>query len=123
MNTPSHITDDTFELYNLRVEISEKSGRIIGKHKIGDYFDVIGEDIFIPAGQGFSLYAIASLLPLLPAKQRQNHPNDFMETDDFVADPDANSQAIYQIKRIGKTIFHHNDISATPLLHSHHSHA
>jgi len=115
MNYHPNITGDTFELYNLRVEISEKSGRIIGKHKIGDYFEVIGEDIFFPAGQGFSMYALSSILPLLPAKQRQNHPNDFMETDDLIADPDANSQAIYQIQRSGKTVFKHADVSANPL--------
>lgn len=115
MNSHPNITDDKFELYNLRVEISDKSGRIIGKHKIGDYFEVIGEDIFLPEGQGFSLYALSSILPLLPAKQRQNHPNDFMETDDYIADPDANSQAIYQIRRTGKTVFSHADVSANPL--------
>ena len=120
MNAIHHNSGNTFELYNLRVEISEKSGRIIGKHSIGDYFDVIGEDIFLPQGQGFSLYAIASLLPLLPAKQRQNHPHDFMETDDYVADPDANSKAIYRIRRTGKTVFHHEDISANPLSTSPH---
>lgn len=115
MNHQSHNTGDTFELHNLRVEISQKSGRIIGKHAIGDYFDVIGEDIFLPPGQGFSLYAIAALLPLLPAKQRQNHPHDFMETDDYVADPDANSQAVYRIRRTGTTTFSHAAVSANPL--------
>jgi uncharacterized repeat protein (TIGR04076 family) len=110
MNTSAK-QNDAFELYNLRVEISKKSGRIIGKHKIGDYFEVIGEDIFLPEGQGFSLYAIASLLPLLPAKQRQNHPNDFMETDDYIADPDANCKAVYRIRRTGKTVFRHQDVS------------
>lgn len=115
MNHSSVDTADTFELYNLRVEISERSGTIIGKHKIGDYFDVIGEDIFMPDKQGFSLYAIAALLPLLPAKQRMNHSNDFMETDEFIADPDANSKAVYRIRRTGKTTFSHADVSATPL--------
>ncbi len=114
MNSYSNNIGDTFELYNLRVEISEKSSRIIGKHKVGDYFEVIGEDIFLPAGQGFSLYALAAILPLLPAKQRQNHSNDFMETDDFIADPDANSKAIYQIRRTGKTTFSHNHVSGEP---------
>lgn len=115
---PSHSTspkDDSFELYNLRVEIAPESGRIIGKHAIGDYFEVIGEDIFFPPKQGFSMYALSSLLPLLPAKQRQNHPHDFMESDDLIADPDVNSGAIYRISRTGKTIFKHADISAVPL--------
>ena len=118
MNKPSHTTDDSFTLYNLRVELCDRSTNIIGKHAIGDYFDVIGEDIFIPAGQGFSLFALASLLPLLPAKQRQNHPNDFMESDDYIADPDANSGAVYRIRRTGKTTFRHAEVSANPVPHS-----
>ena len=115
MSTTPHTPTETFELYDLRVEISERSGRIVGKHAVGDYFDVVGEDIFLPAGQGFSLYAIAALLPLLPAKQRRNHPNDFMESDDYVADPDANSRAVYRIRRTGTTTFKHADVSANPL--------
>ena len=115
MNSPSPQHGDTFELYNLRVEISERSGHIIGKHQVGEYFEVIGEDIFFPAGQGFSLYALAALLPLLPAKQRKNHPHDFMETDEYVADPDANSQAIYRIRRTGTTVFRHTEVSGNPL--------
>ncbi|MBI3336653.1 TIGR04076 family protein [Candidatus Peregrinibacteria bacterium] len=113
------LANDSFELFNLRVEISKESGRIIGKHRIGDYFDVIGEDIFLPAGQGFSLYALASLIPLLPAAQRQNHPCDFFETDHLVADPDVNCKAIYYIRRTGKTRFSHTDVSANPLSHPH----
>ena len=77
----------TFELYNLRVEISDRSGPIIGRHKVGDYFEVIGEDIFLPPGQGFSIYSLAALLPLLPAKQRPTDPNDWMSTDAEVACP------------------------------------
>ena len=115
MTSPSIATNDSFTLYNLRVELCDRSKNIIGKHAIGDCFDVIGEDIFLPAGQGFSLYALASLLPLLPAKQRQNHPNDFMESDDYIADPDTNSGAIYRIKRTGTTVFHHADVSANPI--------
>ena len=104
-NQPS----DAFTLFNLRVEIDPSSTNIIGKHSIGDYFEVIGEDIFFPEDQGFSLYALSSILP---AKQRQNHPHDFMETDYLIADPDANSDAVYRITRIGKTVFRHSEVSA-----------
>lgn len=103
-----------FELFNLRVEICDRSGPIIGNHKIGDYFEVIGEDIFLPAGQGFSLYALAALLPLLPAKQRPTHDNDWMSSDEFVADPDPNCKAVYRIVRTGKTVFRRAEVTATP---------
>lgn len=104
-----------FELYNLRVEISERSGKIIGKHKIGDYFEVVGEDIFFPPNQGFSLYALSSILPLLPAKQRVTDLNDWMTSDEYVADPDPNCQALYKITRTGKTLFRRADVTVTPL--------
>jgi uncharacterized repeat protein (TIGR04076 family) len=104
----------TFELYNLRVEISDRSGPIVGKHKVGDYFEVVGEDLFLPPGQGFSLYALAALLPLLPAKQRPTHANDWMSSDEYVADPDPNCKAVYRITRTGKTTFRRGDVTATP---------
>jgi uncharacterized repeat protein (TIGR04076 family) len=104
----------TFELYNLRVEISDKSGPIVGRHKVGDYFEVIGEDVFFPPGQGFSLYALAALLPLLPAKQRPTHENDWMTSDEYVADPDPNCKAVYRITRTGRTVFRRCDTTATP---------
>lgn len=109
MSTPP--LNDSFTLYNLWVEISDKSGNIIGIQKIDDYFEVIGEDIFLPPDQGFSLYALSAILPLLPAKQRQNHPYDFMKTDEYIADPDFNWEAVYKISRIGTTTFRHTEVS------------
>ncbi len=108
-------SSDNFTLFTLRVEIDQLSKNIIGNHSIGDYFEVIGEDIFLPHGQGFSLYALASLLPLLSAKQRQNSRNDFMETDDLVADPDVNSGAVYRIIRTGEKTFRHRDVSGNSI--------
>jgi uncharacterized repeat protein (TIGR04076 family) len=104
----------SFELYNLRVEISDRSGPIVGRHAIGDHFEVIGEDIFLPPGQGFSLYALAALLPLLPAKQRATHDNDWMTSDEYVADPDPHCKAVYRITRTGKTVFRRGDVTVTP---------
>ena len=49
-----------------------------------------GEMLHLPPGQGFSIYSLAALLPLLPAKQRATHPNDWMSTDAEVACPDPN---------------------------------
>lgn len=105
----------SFTLYNLKVEISDRSGKIIGKHKVGDYFEVIGEDIFIPENQGFSLYAIGALLPLLAAKQRITDKNDWMETDEYIADPDPHCKAVYRIIRTGKTTFNRAETTDVPL--------
>ena len=113
--TESSSAQASFELYDLRVEVSEKSGTIIGNHKIGDYFEVRGEDIFIPEGQGFSMYAIGALLPLLAAKQRMTDPLDWMSSDEYIADPDPNCQAVYRIVRLEKRTFNRSDVTAVPL--------
>lgn len=112
MHSPAN---DTFELYDLRVEIAPESGPIVGKHAVGEYFEVRGEDIFLPPGQGFSLYALGAIIPLLAAKQRMSQPNDFYEKDDLlIADPDVHSKAVYRVTRTGTRTFRHADVSGAP---------
>jgi hypothetical protein len=65
-----------FELYDLRVEvIGPPDRRIYCGARPGDYFELHGEMLRLPPGQGFSIYSLAALLPLLPAKQRMTDPN------------------------------------------------
>jgi uncharacterized repeat protein (TIGR04076 family) len=107
--------DDSFELYDLRVEVVAGTGRMMGDYQPGDHFILSGEMMTLPAGQGFSIYALAALLPLLPAKQRETHANDWMTTDIDIAGPDPNCGARYRITRIGKRRFRHGETSAVPL--------
>ena len=102
---------DEFTLFDLRVEVVESRGRMICNHKIGDYFELSGEDISLPQGQTFPLYPLAALLPLLPAKQRETHHNDWMTTDTDVACPDPLCGAIFRITRTGTRTFRHRDVS------------
>ena len=102
---------DEFTLFDLRVEVVESRGRMICNHKIGDYFELSGEDISLPQGQTFPIYPLAALLPLLPAKQRETHHNDWMTTDTDVACPDPLCGAIFRITRIGTRTFRHRDVS------------
>ncbi len=108
-------TADTFELYDLRVEVAECCGRMVCNHAIGDYFELSGENLSFPPGQTFPIYPLAALLPLLPAKQRQTEPNDWMTTDTDVACPDPRCGAIFRISRTGKRTFRHGEVTATPL--------
>ena len=65
------MADDRFELYDLRVEVVAPEGAtILAMRRPGDCFEVRGEMLHFPPGQGFSIYSLAALLPLLPAKQR-----------------------------------------------------
>lgn len=54
-------------------------------------------------------------MPLLPAKQRETDPSDFMSTDIDVACPDPNCGAIFRIKRIRKRVFKHKEVTVVPL--------
>lgn len=107
--------NDNFELYNLKVEVNGSDKPMVCKHKIGDYFLVVGEDIIFPANNSFSLYALSAILPLLPAKQRELHQNDWMLSDALIACPDPNCGARFKITRIGKQVFSHKECTIVPI--------
>ena len=110
------MADDTFELYDLRVEVVAPPGAKIQCHaRPGDWFELRGEMLHLPPGQGFSIYSLAALLPLLPAKQRPTHPNDWMSTDAEVACPDPNCPTRFHITRLGRRVFSHAETTAVPL--------
>ena len=84
-------------------------------HRVGDWFRVSGENLTLPPGQGFSIYALAALLPLLPAKQRPTAMNDWMTTDAEVACPDPHCGARFRITRLRTRVFRHGEVTAVPL--------
>lgn len=108
--------DDGFDLWDLRVEVVAPPGaRLYCGAAIGDYFELQGETLVLPPGQGFSIYSLAALLPLLPAKQRPTDPNDWMTTDAEVACPDPNCPSRFRITRTRLRRFRHSDTTAVPL--------
>lgn len=107
--------NDEFELWNLRVEVVGDPEAMVCGHEVGDYFEVSGENLSFHAGQSFSMYALAAILPLLPAKQRMTHDHDWMTTDAEIACPDPNCGARFRIMRTGKTTFRHSETTVVPL--------
>ncbi len=106
---------DSFELFDLKVEVTAPLGKpIYCGAKAGDYFELKGEMLYLPPGQGFSIYSLAALLPLLPAKQRPTHPNDWMTSDAEVACPDPNCPTRFRISRTGTRRFSHAATTAVP---------
>ena len=105
-----------FHLFDLRIEVEQHDGLpMICNHKVGDSFELRGENLSLPKGQTFPLYSLAALIPLLPAKQRPTHPNDWMTTDTVVACPDPNCGGRFRIRRIGESVYNHADVTAVPL--------
>lgn len=107
--------DDAFELFDLQVEVIATDRPMVCSHKPGEAFAVRGENLVFAANQAFSMYALAALLPLLPAKQRPTHGNDWMTTDAEIACPDPNCGARFRITRTGTRRFRHQDVTVVPL--------
>jgi uncharacterized repeat protein (TIGR04076 family) len=106
---------DTFELYDLKITVEEIRGQCTCNHKLGDCFELKGGKLSLPPGQSFCLYALQSVIPLLPAKQRATHPNDWMSTDSRVTCPDPLCGLIMRIDRVAPRTVHHDFVSAVPL--------
>ena len=114
MNEPE--TDESFELWDLRVEAVVPPGaKVYCGARAGDYFELKGEMLTLPPGQGLSIYSLAAVLPLLAAKQRPTHPNDWMTTDAEIACPDPNCQSRLRIVRTGLRRFRRSETTAVPL--------
>jgi uncharacterized repeat protein (TIGR04076 family) len=107
--------DDSFELWDLKVEVIQGAQPMVCDHAEGSGFEVHGENLVFEPGQTFPLYPLAALLPLLPAKQRDTHPHDWMTTDSDIACPDPNCGGIFRITRTGRRRFHHADVTTVPL--------
>lgn len=108
-------TADTFLLYDLRVDVLATERPMVCGHRAGDWFEVHGEMLRFPDGQGFPLYPLAALLPLLPAKQRETAPADWMTTDAEIACPDPHCGARFRITRIGRRTFRHDEVTVVPM--------
>lgn len=100
--------DDTFQLFDLKVEVEAGDKPMVCSHHVGDHFFVIGENlVFPPECASFSMYSLSALLPLLPAKQRPLHRNDWMLSDSVIACPDPNCGARFRITRLRPHDFSH----------------
>ncbi len=108
--------DDGFDLFDLRVDMVVPEGvPIYCGAKPGDYFELRGEMLTLPPNQGISIYSLAAVLPLLAAKQRLTHANDWMTTDTEIACPDPNCGSRLRIRRMGLRRFSHAATTAVPL--------
>ena len=98
------MSESRTELYDLRVTVERIEGRSVCGLEVGDSFELRGSSrLTIPAGRHFCLYALQAVLPLLPAKQRELAPGDWLERDTLVACPDPDERVIMRIERIGRS--------------------
>jgi uncharacterized repeat protein (TIGR04076 family) len=98
------LPSDRFRLANLRVTVVAVEGRSVCGLRVGDFFEVTESSrLRIPDGKHFCLFALAAVLPLLPAKMRALDPADWLAQDSLVACPDPDERVILRIERTGET--------------------
>jgi uncharacterized repeat protein (TIGR04076 family) len=108
--------------------------RMICGAKDGDYFTLQGEMLYLPPGQGISIYSLGefdddstlklqaaqhrltgAVLPLLAAKQRFTHTNDWMTSDAEIACPDPHCRSRLKIVRTSVRTFSHSQVTVVPV--------
>ena len=91
-------------LYDLRVVVERIEGRSVCGMRAGDWFELTeSSHLRTCPGRFFCVYALAAVLPLLAAKQRQLSPGDWLDHDNLVACPDPDERLIMRIERTGRS--------------------
>ncbi len=94
-------------MHQLKVTVKKVMGTCTATPSVkpGDYFTVTNGDIRIPEGGFICLWALQSLMPLLPAKEREiaeEEDEDWMWRVHHAQCPDPNGRVIFRIERTGK---------------------
>ena len=102
---------DQFELYDLSIVVEKIEGNCTCNMHVGDQVCMKGGKISLPTNADFCLYALQAAIPLLPAKQRKNHPADWMETDAHIVCPDPECKLLIRIRRGDLRVLEHDGVS------------
>jgi uncharacterized repeat protein (TIGR04076 family) len=79
---------------------------------VGDYFEVTESSrLRLPPGKHFCIYALQSVLLLLPARQRELDQADWMSRDTLIACPDPDERLIMKVERIGRRRLNTDDLT------------
>ena len=99
-------------LHDLRVTVERIEGRSVCGMRVGDWFELTeSSHLRTCPGRFFCVYALAAVLPLLAAKQRELSPGDWLEHDSLVACPDPDERLIMRIERTGRSEVALNDVT------------
>ena len=107
--------NDQFELYDLALVVEEIRGTVPVNMHVGDCVWRRSGKVAAAGRTGFLSVCVQAAIPLLPAKQRHNHPADWMETDALVTCPDPACGLIMRIERTGSRRLHHADVSVVEI--------
>jgi len=88
-------------MYDLKIVVEEVRGFCDLPLQPGDYIEVRGGRLYIPPGKFFCIWALQSLMPMIPAKQRHIvEENDWLPHTDRTICPDPNGLVVFRFERI-----------------------
>lgn len=100
------------QLHDLRISVDRIEGRSVCGLQVGDYIDVVrSNEMRLPEGKHFCMYAFAAALPMLAAKQRDLPACDWMSQDSHVACPDPEERLVMRIDRLGVSRLKSGDLT------------
>jgi uncharacterized repeat protein (TIGR04076 family) len=103
---------DETVVYDLRVTVDRIEGRSVCGMHVGDYFELVASnELRLPDGKHFCVYALASVLPFLAAKQRQLPAGDWLERDAEMCCPDPDERLVMRVERIGRRRLRTDDLT------------
>lgn len=110
--TVEEVAGADMELHDLRISVDEIRGRSVCGLEVGDYIDVVrSNEMRLPEGKHFCMYAFAAVMPMIAAKQRDLPESDWMTKDSLVACPDPEEALIMRITRTGKRCLRSEDLT------------
>ena len=92
-------------MYELKISVTKVLGTCTAypPHKPGDYFTIRDGSIRMPAGGHVCIWALGSLLPLIPAKERkiaEERTDDWMWRVHSAQCPDPDGRVVFKIERV-----------------------
>ena len=106
------MSEPDMELWDLRITVDSIEGRSVCGLAVGDYIELTESSrLRLPPGKHFCLYALAAAMPLLPAKQRELPPGDWLERDSLVACPDPEERLVMRITRVVRRKLRSSDLT------------
>ena len=99
-------------MYDLRVTVVSIEGESVCGMQVGDYFELTESSrLRLPPGQHFCVYALASVLPFLAAKQRELEANDWLARDSLFSCPDPEERLVLQIERLQRRLLDSDELT------------
>lgn len=103
---------DVTEVYDLRVTVDRIDGRSVCGMAVGDCFELTeSAHVRIPEGRHFCVWALASVLPFLSAKQRDLPPGDWLGQDTEFACPDPEEKLVMRVERTARRRLDSTDLT------------